>query len=90
MKKLYSLIGLIVFITLISLNTIISGSSSINNNFTSKLDYLKISNVSANEIECSCPWLFGKDCKADHWGKSCAPEGTTNCWEWDLNCGNQK
>ena len=36
-------------------------------------------------IDCDCA-LFRKGCFANGWGANCAPEGTTNCREFDENC----
>ncbi|MCX6327674.1 MAG: hypothetical protein NT144_13640 [Bacteroidia bacterium] len=39
-------------------------------------------------VNCNCPLLWGTGCKADNYGATCAPDGTTQCWLYDRNCAS--
>ena len=39
-------------------------------------------------VSCCCGMLWGKGCKADNHGSTCAPAGVSQCWDYDKNCTN--
>lgn len=42
-----------------------------------------------NGVTCRCDtgWFPNKDCLANNRGSQCAPNGSSNCQEFNINCG---
>ena len=40
------------------------------------------------DYRCRCGLIWGKNCKANNYGKLCAPIGTANCRDLDDNCND--
>lgn len=85
-------LGVVLLLTVFSLNVIHAFNNyGIKEN---KLNYEVIAQSSTTGggstggVDCCCPMSiigWGKGCKADNWGHSCA-QGTQTCWNYDSKC----